>query len=294
MEINNANILVVDDHPAKRLAIVSILENLTPNIVIAQSGRDALRCLLDNEFAVILMDVQMPGMNGFETAKLIRSRDQSAATPIIFVTAYSRAETDMQQGYALGVVDFIFTPLIPDMLYSKVTMFIDLFHKLQAIKRHEKHLASLVEQHVAALAAETNKRQQAEVALRKLSRSLEQLDDSIYITDPNGIINYVNIAFEKITGYRREEVIGKTPQLVKSSNQDTVFYQQMWDTLRRGEVYRNVMVNRKKNGQLYREAISIAPVIDEQGQITQYVACGKDLDSLESLRAPEFLKALSV
>lgn len=95
LENQKANILVVDDNAGKRLALVSVLESLNQNVITADSGRDALRALLEHEFAVILLDVQMPIMNGFETARLIRSRPQSESTPIIFVTAFSRGETDM-------------------------------------------------------------------------------------------------------------------------------------------------------------------------------------------------------
>ena len=151
---DKASILVVDDNPAKRLALVSVLEQLNQNIVVAESGRDALRLLLSHEYAVILMDVQMPDMDGFETAALIRSRKQSEVTPIIFVTAYARGELDMLHGYSQGAVDFIFTPIIPEILRAKVSVFVELFHKTQAIKRHEEYLEQLVEERTAALTAE--------------------------------------------------------------------------------------------------------------------------------------------
>ncbi len=149
-----ASILVVDDNPAKRLALVSVLEELNQNLVVAESGRDALRLMLNHEYAVVLLDVRMPDMDGFETAALIRSRKQSEVTPIIFVTAYAQAESDMLNGYSLRAVDFIFTPIIPEILRAKVSVFVELFQKTQAIKRHEEHLASLVEERTAALTAE--------------------------------------------------------------------------------------------------------------------------------------------
>lgn len=286
-----ANILVVDDNPGKRLALVSVLETLNQNVITAESGRDALRCLLDHEFAVILLDVQMPGMGGFETARLIRSRQQSESTPIIFVTAYSRGETDMMEGYSLGAVDFIFTPIIPEILRAKVSVFIDLYQKIQAIKRHEEHLEILVEQRTAALTAEIAERKQAEVAIRKLSSAMEKVADSIFITDANGVIEYINSAFESITGYASEEVIGKTPRVIKSGQHDERFYQQIWETLLRGEVYRNVFINRKKDGQLYHEAITITPLADEQGKVTHYISSGKDIT--ESIQTQERLHHLA-
>ena len=148
---DKANILVVDDNPAKRLGLVSVLEGLNLNIVTAESGLDALRLLLSHEYAVILMDVQMPIMDGFETAALIRSRKQSEMTPIIFVTAYARGETDMLQGYSQGAVDYVYAPIIPTILRAKVSVFVDLFQRTQALKRHKEHL----EQQTAALTAQS-------------------------------------------------------------------------------------------------------------------------------------------
>jgi len=159
---DKANILVVDDNKANRLAMVSVLEDLNQNLVTAESGQDALRLLLSHEYAVILLDVLMPAMDGFETAALIRSRKQSEITPIIFVTAYARAEADMLQGYSQGAVDYVFTPIIPKILRAKVSVFVDLFQKTQAIKRHQEHLENLVEQRTAALTAEITQHKQAE------------------------------------------------------------------------------------------------------------------------------------
>ena len=291
LENQKANILVVDDNAGKRLALVSVLESLNQNVITADSGRDALRALLEQEFAVILLDVQMPIMNGFETARLIRSRPQSESTPIIFVTAFSRGETDMVEGYSIGAVDFIFTPIIPEVLRAKVSVFVDLYHKIQAIKRHEEHLEILVAQRTAALTLEIAERKQAEVAIRKLSSAMEKVADSIFITDCNGVIEYMNPAFEMITGYCREEALGQTPRIIKSGKHDEQFYQQIWETLLQGEVYRNVFINRRKDGQLYHEAVTITPLTDEHGKITHYISSGKDIT--ESIQTQERLHHLA-
>ncbi len=291
LENQKANILVVDDNAGKRLALVSVLESLNQNVITADSGRDALRALLEQEFAVILLDVQMPIMNGFETARLIRSRPQSESTPIIFVTAFSRGETDMVEGYSIGAVDFIFTPIIPEVLRAKVSVFVDLYHKIQAIKRHEEHLEILVTQRTAALTLEIAERKQAEVAIRKLSSAMEKVADSIFITDCNGVIEYMNPAFETITGYCREEALGQTPRIIKSGKHDEQFYQQIWETLLQGEVYRNVFINRRKDGQLYHEAVTITPLTDEHGKITHYISSGKDIT--ESIQTQERLHHLA-
>src|SRR5580765_5692841 len=112
MDNGKVNILIVDDKPEKILALEAVLEDLGQNIVRAYSGREALRCLLNQAFAVILLDVNMPGMDGFETADLIRQRPITQGIPIIFVTAMDD-ETHVSRGYSLGAVDYIQTPVVP-------------------------------------------------------------------------------------------------------------------------------------------------------------------------------------
>src|SRR3954447_23498130 len=133
------NILIVDDKPDKILALEAVLEELRQRIVRAYSGREALRCLLHEEFAVILLDVNMPGMDGFETAALIRQRHSTQHVPIIFVTAFGD-ENHSTQGYSLGAVDYIQTPVVPDVLKTKVSVFVDLFKKTEQIRRQAEWL----------------------------------------------------------------------------------------------------------------------------------------------------------
>jgi signal transduction histidine kinase/response regulator RpfG family c-di-GMP phosphodiesterase len=134
------NILLVDDQVSNLVALEAVLDGLGQNIVKARSGAEALRCLLDNEFAMILMDVQMPEMDGFETAALIRERDRSRDTPIIFLTAYEQNDVQMFKGYSLGAVDYLFKPIVPDILRSKVMVFVDLFHKTAQVERQAEQL----------------------------------------------------------------------------------------------------------------------------------------------------------
>ncbi len=132
---DRVNILLVDDKPENLLALIVTLERLGENLVTATSGKEALKRLLEEDYAVILLDVQMPEMDGFETASLIRQRDRSRHTPIIFITAISKTENHVFRGYSLGAVDYIFKPIEPEVLRSKVTVFADLFRKTQYAKR---------------------------------------------------------------------------------------------------------------------------------------------------------------
>src|SRR4051812_10605296 len=121
-------ILVVDDRPDKAKSIEAVLVDLG-QVVVAHSGKDALRVLLNEEFAVVLLDVRMPGMDGFETAELIRRREATESTPIIFITSYG--DNDISRGYSLGAVDFIIAPVVPEILRSKVSVFVELHRKTQ-------------------------------------------------------------------------------------------------------------------------------------------------------------------
>jgi two-component system, sensor histidine kinase and response regulator len=145
------NILLVDDDATKRFALKAILSPLGEHIVEASSGADALRQLLRGDFAVVLLDVKMPIMDGFETAQLIRQRPKSELTPIIFVTAFDQAETDMGKGYDLGAVDFVFAPVTPAILRAKVTVFAELYWAREELRRYRSRLETLVAERTTAL-----------------------------------------------------------------------------------------------------------------------------------------------
>ncbi len=185
---SKANILVVDDREDKRLAIEAIISDLGQNIIKAGSGRDALRYLLEMDFAVILLDVNMPGMDGFETAFLIRQKKNLEHVPIIFVTAVSDNETHLSRGYSLGAVDYILTPVMPDVLRTKVSVFVELFNTTQQVRRQAERLRQArdelemrVKQRTnelavvnASLQVEVVERKRVEEEIRLLNSELEQ------------------------------------------------------------------------------------------------------------------------
>ena len=147
------SILLVDDDPTKRFALKTILAPLGEEVVEASSGADALRQLLRKEFAVVLLDVRMPAMDGYETAQLIRQRPRSELTPIIFVTALNQGETNTGRGYELGAVDFVFAPVVPAILRAKVAVFVELYRAQQELRRYRSQLEHLVEERTTALTA---------------------------------------------------------------------------------------------------------------------------------------------
>jgi two-component system, sensor histidine kinase and response regulator len=173
------NILLVDDEPANLLALEAVLEGLGQKLVRARSGKEALRCLIKGEFALVLLDVSMPDMDGFETARLIREREKTRLTPIIFLTAVGKTEHEIFRGYKVGAVDYLLKPLVPEILKSKVMIFIELFNKTDQIKRLNDEL----KQHALELEAanqdlkrENEVRQRVEQELRLSEEKLKNLN----------------------------------------------------------------------------------------------------------------------
>ena len=137
---DRVNVLLVDDQPANLVALEAMLQGLGQNLIKASSGREALKWLLTHEFAVVLLDVKMPDMDGFETATLIRQRDKSRHTPIIFLTAADKSQTQAVRGYAVGAVDYLVKPVVPEFVRSKVAVFVELAKKNELLRRQAQLL----------------------------------------------------------------------------------------------------------------------------------------------------------
>ena len=164
------DILLVDDNPNNLLALEALLSDIGARFVKARSGADALKCLLEQDFALIILDIQMPDMDGFETAAMIRSRDRSRRIPLIFLTAFNRSDTQIHRGYALGAVDFLFKPIVPEILRAKVAVFADLYRKTEEVRRQADLLR--VAERQAADRRLTGERQRWEASL--LRQQIEQ------------------------------------------------------------------------------------------------------------------------
>jgi signal transduction histidine kinase len=164
------NILLVDDHPGNLLALEAILKPLGHNLVRATSGEEALKRLLQHDFAVILLDVHMPVMDGFETAELIRGRERSRDTPIIFLTAVNTSDIHMFRGYAVGAVDYLLKPFVPEILVSKVTVLVDLYKKTRKVQHQAEQLEATIDE----LKRQIAQRQRTEAALRQAHDALEE------------------------------------------------------------------------------------------------------------------------
>lgn len=187
-------LLLVDDTPENLVSLEAALESLGEELVLANSGREALRRLLENDFAAILLDVKMPDMDGFETAELIRHRPKSRQTPILFLTGYKNEE-HLFRGYDLGAVDFLFKPIVPEVLRSKVAVFVELSRK-----------ADLLREQAVALVQQTRVLQKAEARFRSL---LEAAPDAMVICREDGDIALVNSRAETLFMQSRDELLGR-------------------------------------------------------------------------------------
>jgi PAS domain S-box-containing protein len=205
--IPKANILLVDDRADKLLAIEAILSNLGQNIVKARSGKDALRHLLNMDFAVILLDVSMPVMDGFETATLIRKRPSSEHTPIIFVTSINNSETHIARGYSLGAVDYMLTPIIPDVLRSKVAVFVELHKKSELIKIQADELRRTAEFRHQRELADVEDRLEAET---RRNRFFTLSIDLLAIASFDDYFIQLNPVWENVLGFTADELKSKS------------------------------------------------------------------------------------
>lgn len=198
-----ASILIVDDRPDKLLALEAVLASLGQNLVQARSGKDALRQLLKQDFAVILLDVSMPSMDGFETASLIRQRPSSEHTPIIFITSIGNSENHIARGYSLGAVDYLLTPIVPEVLRAKVSVFVELHRQTELIKRQGEQLRRLEESR--------HQRELEEVAERldmetRRNRFFTLALDMLGIADLDGRLLQLNPSWEDVLGYTEIEL----------------------------------------------------------------------------------------
>jgi PAS domain S-box-containing protein len=262
-----AGILLVDDRPENLLALEGILAPLEQTLLYAHSGEDALRQLLLHDVAVILLDVQMPELDGFETAALIKQRERTRHIPIIFVTAISKDEQQVFRGYSAGAVDYVFKPFNPDVLRSKVSVFIELHEKTEQLRRQAELLK---EQELAEL------RRESEERYRFLA---EAQPDQIWTALPNGELDYVN---QRVLDY----FDASFPTMVKDGWTTVVHPDDLPRTLERwqrsldtGVPYENDVRLRRASDGSYRWHLTRAlPMRDRTDVVVKWFGSHTDID----------------
>ena len=206
--IDRARVLLVDDDERNLLAVATVLEDLG-EVVLARSGEEALRYLLKGEFAVILLDVYMPGMDGYETAQIIRSRDQTKGIPIVFLSAVNKETEHQLRGYAMGAVDYVFKPVDPIILRSKVAVFVELFEKSREVERKARHEQALLDANLRANAELLHAEQELRRAEQRQAAIIQSLPMVLYLEPYEAAQRaptYVSGDLQAISGFTFEEV----------------------------------------------------------------------------------------
>jgi two-component system, NtrC family, sensor kinase len=195
------NILMVDDQPAKLLSYEVILGGLGESLLKANSATEALNILLKNDVAVVLMDVSMPDVDGFELADVIRQHPRFQKTAIIFISGVHLTDSDRIQGYRSGAVDYISVPVIPEVLRAKVSIFVELYRKTRMLETLNRDLERRV-------AERTEELRKSEAQFRVRAELLELASEAIIVRDLNGRIRYWSSGAEKTYGWTRQEALG--------------------------------------------------------------------------------------
>ncbi|MDX6508308.1 MAG: hypothetical protein QOG81_60, partial [Gaiellaceae bacterium] len=255
-----ANLLLVDDRPENLIALEAILEPLGQNLVRAESGFEALRHLLTTDFALILLDVQMPELDGFETAKLIKKRERTRGIPIIFLTAISKEPQNVFQGYSAGAVDYIFKPFDPEILRSKVSVFIELHRKTAEL--HE--------------ASETIRERELAEFRRNLAESMPQI---VWTTRPDGKPEYFNRRWTDYTGVPAEVAVAGTGDSTLHPDDRARTAERWRQSVETGEEYEIEHRFRRASDDSFRWHLSRGlPMRDEDGRIVGWVGTATDID----------------
>src|SRR5438309_565847 len=207
-DIEAARVLLVDDDERNLLAVATVLEDLG-EVVLASSGEEALRHLLKGEFAVILLDVYMPGMDGYETAQIIRGRDQTKGIPIVFLSAVNKETEHQLRGYSMGAVDYVFKPVDPIILRSKVSVFVELFEKSKEVERKARHEQALLDANLRANAELLHAEQELRRAEQRQAAIIQSLPMVLYLEPYEAAQRaptYVSGDLQAISGFTFEEV----------------------------------------------------------------------------------------
>ncbi|MBA3476337.1 MAG: response regulator, partial [Actinobacteria bacterium] len=259
-----AKVLLVDDRPENLLALEALLEPLGQELVRAQSGEEALRHLLQQEFAAILLDVQMPGLDGFQTAELIKQRERTRHVPILFLTAISKDTEHVVRGYGAGAVDYLMKPFDPHILRAKVAVFIDLWQKTAEIRRQD---ALLGEQELAALERASEERYQS------LADAVPQI---VFTADSNARVTYYNKRWFDYTGLPRDAA-SDWHSVIHPEDIDEVL--ELWQSaVAEGERWECEYRLRRTSDEAFRWHLGRSlPIRDDAGVVVSWVGTATDI-----------------
>src|SRR5579884_237763 len=261
------NILMVDDQPGKLLSYEVILKPLGENLLKANSGREALEILLKSDIAVVLMDVSMPDIDGFQLADMIREHPRFQRTAIIFISAVHLTDVDRLKGYERGAVDYISVPVIPELLRAKVSVFAELYRKNHQLERLNRELEQRVLERTEEL-------RESEAQFRSLANSIPQL---AWMADSAGDIFWYNQRWYDYTGTTFEQVKGWGWRMVQHPDHADRVVESVRRSWASGEPWEDTFPIRGKDGE-YRWFLSRAlPIRDATGQIVRWFGTNTDI-----------------
>jgi PAS domain S-box-containing protein len=265
MESKEIKILAIDDNKDNLLSLKALISEAFPQATVQteENGQRGIESAKVNEPEVILLDIIMPGMDGYEVCRRLKSDRQLSDIPVVFVTALKGDKESRIKALEAGGDGFLAKPVDESELTAQIRAMLKIRQATRREKDDRKRLKELVAERT--------------IELRKLSQAIEQSPTIVTITNVLGEIEYVNPKFTEVTGYTFEEARGQNPNILKSGVQSEKFYKELWDTITSGNLWKGVLRNRKKSGELYWESASISPITNEHGQITNFLAIKEDI-----------------
>jgi len=273
LDPQKAKVLIVDDNQQNLALMKASLKRQCGEVFAVESGALAFEMLQNYEFSLIILDVNMPKLNGFETAKIIQDSKIAQNTPIIFISSQCQADADIESGFEMGAYDYILRPIDVTLFRNKVRTFLRLYAAEKALKKANV----LLELKAKRLDQQLTEQLKVNSELQFSEQVFENSVNGIIIVDDNLRFVRVNKAFTKITGYELDELIGETPKILSSGLQGKAFYQEMWKILLENGSWQGELWNKRKGNELYAEMLSINAVKDKYGVVSNYIGIVSDI-----------------
>ncbi len=249
------NILIIDDNPKNIQLAANVLKTTELfNIIFATSGEAGIQQLEKKAFALILLDINMPGLDGYQTADLIRQNPKTAHIPIIFLSANANQDA-INKGFEHGGQDYITKPFQQLELIHRVKTHVELFLAKQKLQSEIDESHVLLEQYKEAI----------------------DVSSLVSKTDPSGIITYVNEPFCKISQYSKEELLGKSHKIIRHPDEPKETFKNMWDTIMNKKIWKGTIQNRAKDGTAYFVEATIIPILNHHNEIIEYISVRTDI-----------------
>jgi len=261
-------ILIVDDNPDNLELLLFVLSDSDFSVLLATDGESAIKKVEEAHPDLILLDVMMPGIDGFETCRRLKANESSKDIPVIFMTALSET-VDKVRGFNVGAVDYITKPMQEEDLKARVTTHLTIRNLNLRLKEQNKRLQE-----------EIRERQQKEEELRLSNQAIAASSNGIVIADarePDMPVIYVNPAFERMTGYEAQEVIGQNCRFLQGEDKDQPALDELREALREGKCCTVILSNYRKDGTFFWNDLSISPIYDNSGNLTHFVGIQTDI-----------------